>query len=164
MVSSDRRSAVARLDAEGRLLSLDLVGSDEEVLAALPPAPAVVVVDAPLAMPGNGGQRDVERVLAWCDIPLFPVSASRLRQVFGRHAGRRPERTHVEPLAAGACVESAPDAVLHQLAWERARPATAAPLDLGASGPRGCRCACRGTGRAAADARAWPASPRPTSS
>ena len=37
--------------------------------------PALVVVDAPLVVPNESGQRDVERILAWCDVPAFPSPA-----------------------------------------------------------------------------------------
>jgi hypothetical protein len=128
LVASERRSALAEVDAQGRLMRLELLGDDAEILAALPPAPALVAVDAPLAVPDEEGQRDVERVLAWCDVPVFPVSRRRLRLVFGGArgvdlAGR---------LAAGGrtVVETLPDLVLRQLAWERGRPEGAPPLDL----------------------------------
>jgi len=130
LVAGERRSALAEVDAGGRLLRLELLGSDAEILAALPPAPALVVVDAPLAVPDEEGQRDVEWLLAWCDATVFPVSRRRLRQVFGGARGV----DLAERLAAGGrtVAETVPDLVLRQLAWERRRPAGAPPLDLAA--------------------------------
>jgi hypothetical protein len=130
LIGSPRRSAVAEVDADGRLIRLDLAGDDEEVLAALPPAPALVVVDAPLVVPDGAGQRDVERVLAWCDAQPFPVSARRMAQVFGgaRAVGLAPA------LRAGGrrAVETVPDLVLRELTWEREHPPGRPPLELGA--------------------------------
>jgi predicted nuclease with RNAse H fold len=128
LVAGERRSALAEVDARGRLQRLDLLGGDAEILAALPPAPAIVAVDAPLAVPDEEGQRDVERVLAWCDVPVFPVSRRRLRQVFGGARGV----DLAERLASGGqrVVETLPDLLMRQLAWERRQPAGAPPLDL----------------------------------
>ncbi|WP_217912700.1 DUF429 domain-containing protein [Miltoncostaea marina] len=129
LVGSPRRSALATLDAEGRLTGLELLQHDAEIVRAVDAAaPAVLVVDAPLAVPGERGRRDAEAVLAWCDVPAFPVSRRRLAQVHGGMRGpalapdlRRPGRRVVETL---------PDAVLRQLAWEREHPPGAAPIPL----------------------------------
>jgi predicted nuclease with RNAse H fold len=128
LVSSPRRSAVARLDADGRLAALPLVGGDDEIVDAIGDDGGVLVVDAPLAVPGERGRRDVEAVLSWCDVPAFPVSRARLRQVYGGSRGvdlaprlARPGRTLRETL---------PDLVLRQIAWERDHPPGAPALDL----------------------------------
>src|SRR5262249_7941562 len=71
LVGTPRRSAVAEVDASGSLVRLDLAGDDDEVLGALGPGPALLVVDAPLLVANEGGRRDVETLLAWCDVPLF---------------------------------------------------------------------------------------------
>jgi predicted nuclease with RNAse H fold len=128
LVASARRSALAEVDESGRLLRLELLGGDDEIIGALPPAPALVAVDAPLAVPDEEGQRDLERVLAWCDVPVFPVSRRRLRQVFGGARGM----TLAPALGADgrAVVETLPDLLLRELAWERERPPGTAPLDL----------------------------------
>jgi hypothetical protein len=127
LVDSPRRSAVARLDAEGRLTALDLVAGDEEILAALPASATVLAVDAPLAVPDERGQRDLEKALAWCDVPAFPTSRRRLVQI---HGGIRGE-TLAPRLGAGRrLVETLPGHVLRQLAWERDHPAGAPPLPL----------------------------------
>jgi hypothetical protein len=127
LVESPRRSAVARLDAEGRLTALDLVAGDAEILAALPPSAAVLAVDAPLAVPDERGRRDVETVLSWCDIPVFPASRRRLVQI---HGGIRGEALAPRLGAGRRLVETLPGHVLRQLAWEREHPAGAPPLPL----------------------------------
>lgn len=128
LVDSQRRSAVAVLDGAAHLVSLRLVGDDDAVIAALPHDAAVVAVDAPLAVPGERGQRDVERVLAWCDIPAFPVSGARLTQV---HGGARGVALHPRLAAWPRVVEALPDQLLRQLAWEREHPPGSPALALG---------------------------------
>lgn len=116
------------VDAAGRLRRLELAQHDGDLLDALPPS-EVVAVDAPLAVPNDDGQRDLERVLAWCDAPPFPASRQRLRRLHGRLRG-----VDLAPslAATGDLVEAAPDLVLRQLAWERRRAEDAEPLELGA--------------------------------
>jgi hypothetical protein len=127
LVGSPRRSAIARLDEAGRLLGLELVDGDDEIVAALPSSAATLAVDAPLAVPNDASQRDVERVLAWCDAPAFPASRRRLEQV---HGGQRGV-TLAPRLAAGRrVVETLPGHVLRQLVWEREHPRGAPPLGL----------------------------------
>lgn len=103
--------------------------SDAEILAALPAAPALVVVDAPLAIPNETGKRDLEAVLLWCDIAAFPVARRRIHALYGRARGvelaREMERRGLET------AETLPDHVTRQLLWERDRRGKA-PLDLGA--------------------------------
>ena len=128
-IGSPRRSALARVDADGRLVSLDLAGPDDELLALLAASGRCpLVVDAPLEVPNETGRRDVESVLAWCDVPVFPVSARRLRQVFGgaRGVALGPR---LAPLATSVR-ETFPDLVLREIAWERAHPASDPALEL----------------------------------
>lgn len=127
LVDSPRRSAVARLDARGRLIALDAVASDDEILAALPASVGTLAVDAPLAVPGERGQRDLEKVLAWCDVPAFPTSRRRLEQV---HGGLRGEALAPRLGAGRRVVETLPAHVLRQLLWEREHPPGAPPLAL----------------------------------
>jgi hypothetical protein len=129
LVGSRRRSAVARVDEEGRLAALDLGGTDEEIVALVPGDAAVVAVDAPLEVPNEEGRRDVERVLAWCDVAAFPVSRRRLAQVYG--GARGPALAAALAREGREVVEALPDQVLRQVAWERAHPPGAPPLDLG---------------------------------
>lgn len=119
LVGSPRRSAVAVLDGDARLVALRLADDDDAVIAAVAPEAAVVAIDAPLAVPQERGQRDVERVLAWCDIPAFPVAGARLARV---HGGARGVALAPRLAAWPRVVEALPDQVLRQLAWERAHP------------------------------------------
>lgn len=112
---------LARLDDHGSLVALDPLGEDREIAAAVAEAgPGLLVVDAPLVAPAEGGRRDVERVLAWCDIPCMPVGRRRLEALTG---GVRGEDL-AGPLAADGSDlwEGSPDQVLRQLMWEAAHP------------------------------------------
>ncbi len=126
LVESPRRSAVAELDVDGALSRLEFASTDGAILAALGSGEAVVAVDAPLRVANETGRRDVERVLAWCDVPAFPVSRRRLAQVFGGMRG--------VALAAAAprdldLVETLPDLALRLMLWEEATGG--AGMDLG---------------------------------
>jgi Protein of unknown function (DUF429) len=130
LVGSGRHSAVARLDPEGRLTALDLADDDDDLVARVGTGPGTLAIDAPLAVPDETGQRDVERVLAWCDIPAFPVSRRRLGQL---HGGARGVALAPRLAAAGREVhEALPDLVLRQIAWERDHPPGSPPADLAA--------------------------------
>ncbi len=121
LVSSPRRSVVARLDPGGCLRDLAEGAGDDEVIALIEARAApVVVVDAPLVVPDAAGRRDAEQVLAWCDVPAFPVSGRRLETVYGGARG-----VALAPrLGAGGrtALEAVPDQVLRQIAWEGAHP------------------------------------------
>jgi hypothetical protein len=108
---------------------MDSVGDDAEILDAVGHGARLVVVDAPLAVPNETGSRDLERVLAWCDIPLFPVSRRRMAAL---HGGLRAQAlaAALDARADEGAWEASPDQVLRQLIWEREHPADAAPLDL----------------------------------
>ena len=128
LIASPRRSAVACLDGDGRLEALELAGGDDELLGLIPDAAAWLCVDAPLAVPNETGSRDAERVLAWCDVPAFPVSRRRLAQVHGgaRGVGLAPALAR----SGRELRETLPDLVLRELAWERSHPPHAPALDL----------------------------------
>ena len=117
LVDSPRPSAVAAVDAEGALQGLTFAARDADVLAALGAPPAVVAVDAPLTVANETGQRDAELILAWCDVPAFPVSRRRLAQVFGgiRGPGLRAAAPHGIEM-----VETLPDLVLRLMLYEEA--------------------------------------------
>ena len=122
-----RISAIAQI-VDARLHRCEVVEDDDEILSTLPPPPALVVVDAPLAIPNTTGKRDAETLLAWCDIPAFPVSLRRVHALYGGMrgivlGGRMAERGY-------EIAETLPDLVFRQILWERARPAGSAPLDL----------------------------------
>ena len=128
LVGSGRHSAVARLDPGGRLVSLDLADDDDDLLARIGAGPGTLAIDAPLAVPAETGQRDIERVLAWCDVSAFPVSRRRLEQL---HGGARGVALAPRLAAPGREVrETLPDLVLRQIAWERDHPVGSPPPDL----------------------------------
>jgi predicted nuclease with RNAse H fold len=129
LMDTPRRSAVARLDAAGRLTALDLAATDDEIGILVDGAGiAAVAVDAPLHVPNETGRRDCEAVLAWCDVAAFPSSRRRLTQV---HGGLRGETLAPRLAAPGRGVlEALPDQVLRQIAWEREHPSDAPPIDL----------------------------------
>jgi len=114
---------------DGRLTRLELLDADAEILAALPEDPALVVVDAPLAVPNATGRRDVETVLSWLDCPVFPVSRRRLEQVAG---GVRGEGLAARAAAPGRdLAEGVPDVVLRQLMRETGAAEAPGDDDLG---------------------------------
>jgi predicted nuclease with RNAse H fold len=128
LVGSRWRSAVALVGGGGELQALDLADADEEVIAAVPEEAAWLCVDAPLAVPNREGSRPAERVLAWCDVPAFPVSMRRLETVFGGARGVTLSPALAQP---GRTVrETLPDLVLRELEWERAHPPGAPAMDL----------------------------------
>lgn len=161
LVSSPRRSVLARLDSSARLRALEEAADDSEVLALVEAQGAsTVVVDAPLAVHGDAGRRDAEVVLSWCDVPAFPVSARRLETVFGGARGV----ALAGRLAGGGrrVVEALPDQVLRQIAWETGRPEDAPAIDLADYraawlGVRAPRYRPKGVGRARPDGvmEAW---------
>lgn len=103
------------------------VDTDADILAALPPD-ALLGVDTPLEVPNETGNRDLERVIAWCDVPLFPVAGMRLDKVAG---GRRGvDLAESLRAVAGRVVEVSPELVLRQLVFEQGRHGRLTPLDL----------------------------------
>jgi predicted nuclease with RNAse H fold len=115
LVGTGRPSALVEADPQGRIVSWSFADADDEIVAALGAEPGLLVVDAPVRVTNEDGRRGVEEVLAWCDIPTFPVSGRRLDQVFGGRRGvtlaeRVDGRLHV--------VETLPDVVLRVLQWE----------------------------------------------
>ncbi len=128
LVDSPRPSVVARLDASARLHTLEHAGGDEQIVDLVAArSPGLVVVDAPLAVPNTEGRRDVEAVLAWCDIPAFPVSARRMEKVFG--GARGVDLARALGGSGMRAVEALPDQVLRQIAWE-SQGSDDGPLDL----------------------------------
>ena len=105
------RTGVAALDEGGRLLSVESLLTDDEILrwvAAQPGVPVVVAVDAPLVVPNETGQRDCERQIA---------------SAYGRlGASCHPSNTTLMPaprgtrlaaaLASSVCIEVYPHAAL----------------------------------------------------
>ncbi|MFN8109879.1 MAG: DUF429 domain-containing protein [Thermoleophilia bacterium] len=127
LVDTPRPSWVAQLSPDGVLERLEQLDSDAAIVAAVGAEPAVLGVDAPLAVPNAAGRRDLETVLSWLDVPVFPVSRRRAQQVFGGVRGKG-----LAPALRGAgidVVEAVPDQVLRQLMWE-ARPTPEAPVNL----------------------------------
>lgn len=170
------RSTVAEISRDGRLSGAQMCRTDAQIADAVGTAPALVLVDAPLAVPDVRGRRDAEQVLAWLDIPAFPVTPERMRKV---HGGARGVALARDLRSAGhAVAEALPDQVLRQLIWERDHPWGSPALGLAdyraewlgvrppAFRPRGGRARNEGLAPArdilagAIDARAWPAATR----
>lgn len=124
------RSAVAAITPDNRLSGVRMCRSDEEIAEAVGPEPALVLVDAPLVVPHVRGRRDAEHVLAWLDIPAFPVTPDRMQAAYG---GARGVPLGGLLAAQGHVVaEALPDQVLRQVMWEGDHPPADPPLDLGA--------------------------------
>ena len=121
-----RPSALAEVDAAGCLVELLDLDSDDEILAGVP-AESLLAIDAPLEVPNEDGNRGIERLIAWCDVPLFPVAGVRLDKVMG---GRRGVDLALSLRSAAAVVvEASPELILRQLIFEQQRRESA-PLDL----------------------------------
>ncbi len=159
-VGTGRPSCVVAVDALGVVVQITAADDIDAIADAVPPSAEIVAVDAPLAVPNRTGMRPVDQLLAWLDIPAFPVSGERLDKVYGGARGphllarlRRPDRL---------IVETAPDAVLRELVWEAVHPPGAGVLDLALYRERWldvrtARYRPKGTGRAvpAGRASAW---------
>ena len=99
LVDSPRRSAVAALDAEGRLAALELVRR-RRLVAPVPPAAGCAALDAPSPCPTRTGSRRRARA-GLVRRPGLPVSRRRLAQLHGgaRGVGLAP----ASPRPAGGC-------------------------------------------------------------
>jgi len=120
--------AVAEITPDNRLSGVRMCRADADIAEAAGDQPALVLVDAPVAVPDVRGRRDVEHVLAWLDIAAFPVTPARMQAVHGGArgpalAGRLAEAGHV-------VAEALPDQVLRQLLWEDRHPPGSPPLGL----------------------------------
>ncbi|MBM3665245.1 MAG: DUF429 domain-containing protein, partial [Actinobacteria bacterium] len=114
------RSAVAEITPDNSLSGVHMCRSDGEIVEAAGDEPALVLVDAPIVIPGVKGRRDAEHVLAWLDIAAFPVTATRMEKAYG---GARGVALCAALAEAGHVVaEALPDQVLRQLMWEREHP------------------------------------------
>lgn len=154
LVDTPRRSVIAEVDAGGRLVRIDDLITDADIVSAVPLGPVMLAIDTPLRVPNDGGQRTVETLLSWLDMPSFPVSRKRMQQIYGGCRGEAlasllstPDRRLVETL---------PDLVLRQLSWQQERGPSAAPLGLADYraqflSVRPPRYRPKGTGRARAD-------------
>ena len=116
---------MVELDAAGMIMRVVPIATVAEIVDAIGAEPALVVVDAPLVVPNDSGQRDVERILAWCDVPAFPVSRGRLAKV---HGGSRGVAFGGDLPLGVTAIETHPDLVLRLLMWEDATGG--APIDL----------------------------------
>jgi predicted nuclease with RNAse H fold len=127
-IGTPRPSCIAGVDAGGVLGLLTCLDTDDELLAAVPAGTRVVAVDAPLVVDNPTGQRPVEHLLAWLDAPVFPNSIARLTRL---HGGMRGVGLRDRLAAQSECVvETVPDLVLRELAWEVEHPPTDPPLEL----------------------------------
>ncbi len=126
LIESPRLSALIELGEDRSLLAVGMYRSVTDILQAVGPDPAIVATDAPLVVTNDEGRRDLEHLLHWCDVPVFPVSRRRLQTVFGGHrGGELLERTPRNMVL----VETPPDLVLRQFMWHERRPQQ--PMDLG---------------------------------
>lgn len=125
LIESPRLSALVELGEDGSLSKVGMHRSVGDIVQAVGPAPAIVAIDAPLVVTNDEGRRDLEHLLHWCDVPVFPVSRRRLQTVFGGHRGA--ELVDQSPRNA-ILVETPPDLVLRQFMWHERRPQR--PLDL----------------------------------
>ena len=115
LIDARRPSAVAELNADGALVGLAFAVSDAEIIDAAGGPPALVAVDAPLTVTNETGRRDLDHLLAWCDVPVFPASRRRLTQV---HGGIRGPGLRVAATAAHLdVVETVPDLALRLLSF-----------------------------------------------
>ncbi len=122
------RSTVVEVAPGAGIAGVQMCRTDSEVIDAVGPGPALVLVDAPLATPEVAGRRDPEHVLAWLDIPAFPVTPGRMRTV---HGGARGVELAQTLTACGHVVaEAIPDQILRQIMWEADHPPGAPALDL----------------------------------
>lgn len=122
------RSAVAEIGPGPGLVGVRMCRSDEEIAAAVGGEPAVVLVDAPIVVPDAPGRRDAEHVLAWLDIPAFPVTPARLEAAYG--GARGVGLGHALAAMGHVVAEALPDQVLRQLMWERDHPPGNPPAGL----------------------------------
>lgn len=125
LIDTGRRSVVVEISGHREVTAISAIATLDEIVAAIGPGPALVVVDAPLVVPNEDGQRDVERILAWCDVPAFPVSRRRLAKV---HGGMRGLELGAELPPKVTAIETHPDLVLRLLMSEDA--GGGAPIDL----------------------------------
>ncbi len=170
------RSAVAEIAPDTRLSGVRMCRPDEDIIEVVGPGPALVLVDAPLAVPDVRGKRDAEQVLAWLDIPAFPVTPHRMAKVHG--GARGPALAERLRREGHIVAEAIPDQVLRQLMWEQEHPEGSPPIGLEAYRrawlgvrapafrPRGGRARNDGLAPARAiltgamDAAAWPPADR----
>ena len=114
LIGTGRPSALAEFDRAGRLAGITFVETDEEIVDAVGHDAASIAVDAPLEIPNELGQRPVERLLAWCDIPAFPVSRARHLQI---HGGFRAEDLAGRLPGTAIVAQTLPDLALRLWAW-----------------------------------------------
>lgn len=139
LVDTPRRSVVVEVEPLGAVTRIVPVTDIAEIVQAIGPEPAQVVVDAPLAVPNETGQRDVERILAWCDVPAFPVARGRLAKV---HGGLRGIELREALPNAVVAHETHLDLTLRLLMWEETEGGSLRELDdyrtrwLGLRAPR----------------------------
>jgi predicted nuclease with RNAse H fold len=120
LVDRERSSVIAELDSDGALAALTEARHIAGIVAALPAEQSLVACDAPLVVSNDRGRRDVDELLAWCDVPAFPVSRTRLDRVYSGHRGG--ELLAALDPATTTLVEVFPDQLLRQMLWEETQP------------------------------------------
>ncbi len=119
-IDTPRPSIVVEVDRDGAVTSLHDARSLDDIAAAVGDAPAVVVIDAPLAVPDSGGRRSIDELLGWLDTPVLPISRARMDTLYG--GARGEEIARHEAFRPHDIAEGFPDLLLRLLAWERRRP------------------------------------------
>lgn len=119
-VDTPRPSVVVEVDSEGAVTSMDDARSLDDIAEAVGDVGAVVVVDAPLAVPDSGGRRTIDELLGWLDTPVLPISRARMDTLYG--GARGEDLARHDGLRRHDIAEGFPDLLLRLLAWERVRP------------------------------------------
>ena len=92
-------TAICECDAQGKVSSPVIVGSDEEILGSIPsPRDCWLAIDAPLQVPNQFGMREAERGVVHAGIHILPSNQDFLKRKCG---GIRGERLAMELVENG---------------------------------------------------------------
>jgi predicted nuclease with RNAse H fold len=109
-------AVVAVVDENACVEAVTELPGDALAAPAVPGAPGLVAIGAPVCVPNATGRRSAEEILAWCDVNVFPASRERLERLLGGIPG---EAIAEDGRARGfAVVETLPSVAMRQLAWE----------------------------------------------
>ncbi len=115
-VRTQRPSVVVELDG-ATVQAIAHVQTIEDVVEALGDGPLIVAVDTPLRIANPTGRRALDELLAWLDVPVFPISRARVDQVWGGSRGQKLAAALASKPDA-VVLEAVPDLVLRVLAWQ----------------------------------------------